>query len=227
MDKINQTIQSLITNLKPIKPRKLIFTYYFTLFIISLLILVMSLTFLNVRNDLNTQLKSIFFWLEWITILSTLLSLIYYLIALTIPGLAIKKTKIILYSSISLWGLLLTNSIIKTITQSTQTLFYLDPYFSCAIIISGLMILSSLILRQCLDSKTIFNKKKYVYILLLSGAFIGFIVVNLYCPITHPTHIISWHLIPILIMPFLVTKTIPLLLKLSKNNKKNITNNKK
>ncbi|MBH37813.1 hypothetical protein CL658_02150 [bacterium] len=220
MDKINQTIQTLITNLKPIKPRKLIFTYYLMLFISSLLIIVISITFLSIRNDLNSQLKSIFFWLEWITILSTLLSLIYYLIALTIPGLAIKKTKIILYSSISLWGLLLINSIIKTVTQSTKTLFYLDPYFSCAIIISALMILSSLILRQCLDNKTIFNKKKYLYIIVLSGAFIGFVVVNLYCPITHPTHIILWHLIPILIIPFLVTKTIHLLQKQTKHNQK-------
>ncbi|RAP26285.1 hypothetical protein DID74_02210 [Candidatus Marinamargulisbacteria bacterium SCGC AG-333-B06] len=208
MDKINQTIQSLTTQLEPVKPRKFILTYYLILVVSIVVIIVASVTLLSIRNDLAEHLQSIPVLLEWGSIIITLLSLIYYLITLTIPGLNIRKTKIILCLAILLWGLLLGNSIINTLTQTNNPLFYIDPYVSCALIISGIMILSIPMIRLCLDRTAIFNKKHYYYFLLLLSAFNGFIVVNLYCPITHPTHIISWHLIPILIMPVLMAKII-------------------
>lgn len=192
-------IKNLADNLKPVKKQSSPNVFAFKYLIVLFLVIVLSVFFLRIRNDLNLEVGNINFLVDTFLNLLVLLSGIFLTGRFSTAGRNYSNNYklVMLFLFIGILGLNAYRLSFSSLSFNSFSVSLFDK--RCFVVVMALSLLSTLIMTIAVAKRIVFNAGLVGGIIGMLSFSVGSLVITMHCPITSNEHVGIYHaLLPLL-----------------------------
>lgn len=194
--KTNDLIESLSSQVKPIKIVKFNATDVIKILMSGLFCILAAIVILGIRADMDELIVSIQFFIEIGLLLALAIASIFAALTLSIPSVETRN----IYKYPILIFFLFLALMLYSFFKFSNPFFYFGHGFKCFYEVVLISILPASILFYFVRKAAPIRRDIVGGLVLLSGATFGLLGVQLTCIDSSPLHILFWHITPFLVV---------------------------